>query len=314
MITSRIQEGLPFAAKPLIQLIIRSILARGQFLFQVEINHFMMMANHFHMIMRVLDPERVAAFIDYFKTETAHAINRLLGRRKRTVWEDSYDAVPLLTPEDTIRKIVYIYTNPQNANLESTIDAYPSLSSWNMFVDGNTSFETPWIHRNYITRINDFYSEKEELERYNQLRVKASETYTFTLNPDGWMELFGIDSEYEKAEINKRIISDVRAVEKELAQKRRTSGRSVVGALRLRRQPINMSYTPTKFTRRMWCVCSDLELRRRFINFVKGLLREARAITARWKRGDFSEPFPIGLFPPRFPRLANVRPGSLLQL
>ena len=312
MITTRMEEGLPLAARPIILLLLRSILARAQFLFQVEINHLLIMGNHFHFLVRVLDPERVAAFMDHFKTESAHAVNRLLGRRKRTVWEDGYDSVPLLTLEDTIKKIVYIYTNPQSANLESTIDLYPMLSSWSMFQGGSLSFTSPWIRRNRIEAITDFHSAEEEREKYHRLLTTASEHHTFTLSPNGWMGLFGVTEREEQEKINARIVADIREVEGKLAAERAEKGQKVLGADRLRTQPINTPYTPKKFSKRMWCVCSDVALRVLFIQFIKGLIAEAREVSRRWRQGDFSRAFPVGLFPPRFPRLANFRPGTVL--
>ena len=54
-------------------------------------------------------------------------------------------------------------------------------------------------------------------------------------------------------------------------------------------------------------------LRIRFIQYIKALIAEAREVSRLWRMGDFSRPYPVGLFPPRFPRLANVCPGSVLS-
>ena len=121
-ISTRIQEGLPLVPTCYMQLILQSILARAQSKYKVSVCHFLFMSNHLHMLLVVNNPDEVPAFMDMIKTESAHAINRLLGRRQRTVWCSGYDSPPVLTLEDIILKINYIYTNPQSADLVDTID------------------------------------------------------------------------------------------------------------------------------------------------------------------------------------------------
>ena len=71
----------------------------------------------------------------------------------------------------------------------------------------------------------------------------------------------------------------------------------------------DMAYTPKKFGRRMWCICDDLELRKAFINWVKTLRAEAKEVYERWKKGDRTAHYPPGMFPPSFPKLANIVPA-----
>ena len=125
----RTEEGLPFVATPYIKAIMQSIIATAQTMYPTTICHFVLMANHMHLILVVQDPEDFVAFIGYIKRESAHAINRLLGRKKRTVWCDRYDDPKILDPDKAMQRIVYLYSNPQKANLVSTIDEYPNLSS-----------------------------------------------------------------------------------------------------------------------------------------------------------------------------------------
>ena len=39
-------------------------------------------ATHIHMILVVRNPDHVSSFIRHFKTESAHMLNRILGRKK----------------------------------------------------------------------------------------------------------------------------------------------------------------------------------------------------------------------------------------
>lgn len=90
LVTSRTEEGLPIVASFLLNFIIWGILARARGKFRVRICHFVFLANHFHMLIVVDNPEHVPAFVGYVKCEIAHAINRLLGRRRKTIWMECF--------------------------------------------------------------------------------------------------------------------------------------------------------------------------------------------------------------------------------
>lgn len=304
-ITTRVEEGLPFVATALMRLIIESVLARGQFLFDVVICHMVVMGNHVHLLMLVRDPDKVAGFMDYFKTETGHAINRLLGRRNRTVWAKGYDCLPILTVQDVTKQIGYMYTNPQRANLVERIEDYPGFTTWGMYQSGNITFSAPWVHRNAIPRcllIDD------GAKLATLLKDNKSSWHTFTLQPDAWMGLFGIEDVEQMARINQAIIEQVREKETELIQKRLQTEKKCLGAEKLRSQAINKSFSPKKFARRMWCICRDMALKIEFIVYIKELLARAKEVVLLWKLGDMSVSYPLGLFPPRLPRLANLIP------
>lgn len=310
-ITSRVEEGLPFVGTALMRLVVESILARGQFLYDVVICHFLLMGNHVHLLMIVKDPDRVAAFMNYFKTETSHAINRLLGRRKRTVWVDGYDCVPVLTVEDVIKQIAYIYTNPQRADLVERIEEYPGFSTWGMYQGGNISFSVPWIHRSAISKSLLTTGGDALLSKLND---SAFPVHTFTLQPDAWMKLFSIEDAEEISQVNSMILAQVRESENELMKARLAAGKRCLGAWRLKSQPMSKPFSPKKFARRMWCICRDLTLKLNFIAYIKDLLTKAKEVASLWKHGDTSVPYPLGLFPPRFPRLANLIPTNRLAI
>lgn len=295
LITTRVEEGLPFPCKQIIELIIWSTLAKAQILYGVTLCHFLWMGNHVHMVLIVQCPDSVAAFMNYIKTESAHAINKLRGRRNRTVWVDGYDAVPILTLDDTIEKIAYIYTNPQKANLVEKIEHYPGVSSWGMFSKNELSKEVPRITRPSIYPSCTVESLTED---------SLGKTAQFTLSPNAWMPLFGVQKD-SIPDINTRINKRIRALEAEHSETRLRDNRKVLGARRLELQPIDKPYSPSKFSRRMWCICKDLELKKSFINSLKALIDSAKHVYNRWKKGYTRERYPAGMFPPRFPRLVN---------
>ncbi|MDD2942363.1 MAG: transposase, partial [bacterium] len=113
----RIEEGLPMTAAPFMKRIIKGYLAAAQSRHPVTICHYIVMANHIHMLVMIKNPEDLSRFVLYFKRESAHAINTLLGRRNRTVWAERYDSPVLLDAGKVIERIVYFYANPAQAGL-----------------------------------------------------------------------------------------------------------------------------------------------------------------------------------------------------
>ena len=101
MLTSRVQQGLPFVCTPLMELILWSALAVAQSLYPLKVIAFVIMGNHIHIIVLIEDPTSVESF----KCETGHAVNRLLGRRQVTVWCQGYDSPAILTLDDLVEKM-----------------------------------------------------------------------------------------------------------------------------------------------------------------------------------------------------------------
>jgi len=281
-------------------LILRSAIARAQSLYKVRLCAALFMGNHLHFLLIVDCPESAMRFMDRIKTETAHAVNRLLGRRKRTVWCDDYDALPVLTLDDAIEKFIYLYTNPAQANLIESISSYPGFSTWRMLFTRETTETVPWIQRPMIEPLSSpALSRKQDLALTAHLTEVAQENSTLVLSPDDWLECFGV-SQHETERYRWKILEGVRQKEEELTRNRQYK---VLGEEALRRQPINKPFSPKKFSRRMWCICCDVAERKKFIAKYKALRAQARDVYQRWRKRDFSVPYPPELFAPRVPML-----------
>lgn len=302
LVTARTEEGLPFIATALMRLILDSIMARALAVSHVKLCHYIWMGNHFHFLIVVKDPQDVEQFIGRVKTESAHAVNRLLGRRRRTIWVGDYDSVPILTFEDAEEKVRYCYLNPRRANVASSIQVYGRPSSWQAVTSGNLSRMVPWIQRSALSP--ELLTDKAAVEK---LTNNASVSHELSISPHAWMDAFGVTDKDTQERIHKKICATV--FEEELALAKTQVGTPAderPGAVQDMRRP----YTPTKFSRRMWCICSDVPLRVAYILFVKTLIREGRDVLRRWRKGERAAPYPPGLPPPSFPRLATLLPGK----
>ena len=305
--TFSVEEGLLLLSNPLCLAIIKSCLAAAQFLYPITICHFLAQATHIHMILVVRNPDHVPSFIRHFKTESAHMLNRILGRKKRTIWCDGYDSPLVLTLRRALLAIAYLYANPAKDNLVSSIDDYPGFSTWKMFQSGCLS--------ELYTRLRRFQffplsPKQHNLKSYEQeaqrLTQESTEAFPFTIEPNAWMDAFNITDPAQQQKINDRLRERISHLEQRAATKRLKDSRSVIGGSRLISQPLSLSYRPQRSGKRMWCLSDKRSLRVSFIAFFKKLMATARAVREKWRQGDASVRYPPGLFPPSMPKLANV--------
>lgn len=299
------EEGLLLPPNPLVNLIIESCLSRAQKLHKATICHYLFEMNHLHLILIVENPAAVTGFMGRLKTETAHAINRMLGRTKRTVWCEGYDSPPVLTLESVIEKIAYTYSNPAKDCLEKSITNYPGLSSWNAFNSNGAETNHPWIRRYMVPCITE-KSNYEIYKKAKELKNKVKKTHSLRIDPDAWMNAFNIEDPKYKAEINNRIKERVREIELAFEEIRTEEKKSVIGRERLINQPMDTTYRSNRKGKKMWCISSDTYLRKQFISGVKELIKEGKRVLQEWRKGNLSVPYPPGLFPPSMPKLTEL--------
>lgn len=307
LLTSRVQQGLPFVGTPLMEMILWSALALAQTLYPIKIISFVIMGNHVHIIVLVEDPSIVESFMERFKCESAHAINRLLGRRQVTVWAEGYDSPTILTLEDLIEKLAYVYANPVRAHLTDSISSYQGVSSWKMLVSGEITKEVKRVRRTFLEPLPSGHLSHAQQEGVAaDVEAQVTETLHFTLSPHAWVHAFPEAPTPDL--VTQRLLTRLQEIEAEMAHLRRTNRISLPSPHESTRASIDTSYAPRSFGRRMWCICRDIPLRIAFINFIKELKSKARAVRERWRRGEISAPFPPGLFPPCPPILSNLLP------
>ena len=289
---------------PLMKLILGSCLAKAQAHHPIKVNHFLFEDNHCHLIVTVENPDDVPGFMERFKTESSHKINKLLGRTKRTNWCAGYDSPPVLTLSSVIDKIVYIYTNPSRDGLEK-IDKYPGLSSWGAFNNVKKCEDVyPDIKRPMVPCLKTNPDlDRSKLARRFVKKIKSK--LKFTVHPDAWMDTFQITEETERKALNEEIKERVRNEEAEHAALRKEKGSRMIGCERLVNSPMNTEYVSLKKGRRMLCISNDLDVRRATIEDIKLRRTEGKRILENWRRGDFTESYPLGLFPPSMPKVCE---------
>lgn len=303
-VTFSVEEGLLLLANPLCLGIVKSCLGAAQALYPVTICHFIVQATHIHLIVVVDNPEDVKNFVRHFKTESAHLLNGVLGREKRTLWCEGYDSPIVLTPVRALCAVTYLYANPAKDNLVESIDDFPGLSSWRMFLRNDLVKEWKRFRRPAV-RALPHHSLKSYSQEAERLLKESTTSHEFRIDPNAnaWLGAFGVVDTQEQEQINTRLIERVRTLEERADRQRRDAKRSVMGRERLISRTIDLSYRPQRSGRRMCCLSENRALRIRFIGFLKDLYAKARQVAERWRIGDFSLPFPPGLYPPSVPKL-----------
>jgi hypothetical protein len=256
----------------------------------------MVMGNHIHIIIVVEDPERVPVFYGYLKRELASAINHLLGRRKHTVWAEGTDSPTILDPAKAIERIVYCYTNPQCANLVTSIEEYPQFSTWEMFQAGGGESSARRITRDSIPALpRRALTIEQQQALARELEENAGEEFTLRIEPDAWMECFAELEGTDPEQINGEIVRRVRAEERRLVMSRVSPA---IGARALAAEDIRKPHSPKKHGKRMICLSSLRELRIRFIEMYKSKSDQARLAIRAWKYENCRAGPPPGFFLP----------------
>ncbi len=305
--TFTLEEGLLLLSNPLCLAIIQSCLARAQALCPVKVSHILTEATHVHLIIVVDNPDDVSGFIRNFKVESAHMLNRLLGRDKRTVWCEGYDSPIVLTPIRALAAIAYLYANPAKDNLEKSIDLYPGFSSWKMFLKGNLVASWKRLRRFQFHKLRESDHCLDGYTREaHRLLTESDDRQHFILEPNAWMEAFGIHHPEEQKRVNTRLIERIRALEQRAERLRKKTGKTVLGRIRMLHERLSTTHRSQRSGRRMWCLSEKRSVRVRFISFFKQLMRKARSVRQLWLTGDMTVKYPPGLYPPSMPKLANV--------
>ena len=243
----------------------------------------------------------------YVKSEISHSINIILCRRQRTIWQEGYDSPTLLTPEDVIRYIKYIYLNPTRAGLVEDISEYPGVSSWEMFVSGNNIKKCKKVSRPQLFKLPaPALSINEQKKIVEALDAETKAEYEFNLEPFAWIDTFPQLEGININELKQQLLTEIATELNQLRKERFSQKKRFIGATDLRRQSMLQEHEPKKFSKKMICICADRALRIQYIELFKHLSELAHQAYQSWKIGDLSAKIPPGMFAPRVPELASA--------
>lgn len=302
-ICTSIQEGLPLRATPYLEFIIKGVLAAAQTLYPITICHFVVMTNHVHLLCVVKNPAHVSDFMRYFKTELAHALNRLFGWTGTTLWNAGYDSPVILSSSKLLERMYYLYLNPVRAGLVNRTSEYPGLNSYSALISGVHKEVCKKLSRSNIPEIPPkTLSLTEQKLLAEQLNGVEGVEYELVLEPWAWLNCFQDSQGWDPKRILTSFLQELTLREDKLNQERRGK---VIGVRGLITDDPRRPYRSKRSGRRMICLSDSGEQRKAFISWYQAQCALARDAILRWRKGILALP-PPGFFLPGGVILASL--------
>jgi len=291
-VTAQVFEGLPFVARTCINKQILGILARGQALYPVEIVAFILMGNHHHFIFAGTG-NLISNYMNYIQGELARAFQRFIPIKYDDLfWADRFKEQKLVTPQDVMEQLIYMYSNPLEAGLVSDIKEYPGVSSIEAFLTNEIKAKLHyWTPIRHLTKLNNHYNEKEDIEMAKELFSKNEGLHELKINPYGWLSCFGMQSQREK--VHEKLMK----IFNEQVEKYKKMGLVIKGKESLRAQPLYKKHRPEKGERTPYLQCYDPLLRLMHIASYRKFCEDCRRAWKLLKKG-FQCVWPLGGYRP----------------
>ena len=294
------------------QLLLASALARTQRSSYVTLCHFLWMANHAHILVVVQDAESCKRFYMELQKKLTDYLKRLLGKQYLDLWEGNPAVIAILDLDKAIDRVRYLYTNPAKANLVDSIRDFPGYSTWGYFSEVSAEVtvkyvsRTPWVRQYHILPLKrGLISKFEDNQLTALLRAKPRKFHELAVFPNAWMRCFRITDERAVATVNKRILGLIQDSEESFRRARKAERKDVLGADRLRREPIMKEHTPGKNDRKIFAMSSDKEIRTDYIEKVLWICEQCDELARRQRRGERVF-WPPGVFPSPLPMMASA--------
>jgi hypothetical protein len=311
LITNRLAEGLPFVANLYINLMLFGIIARASFKHPgIIICGFLFLANHYHLVIVLRsDPDQLRDFMNYVDGEIAKLVVKWLGKKHVKVWAQQYHAAPLLTSQSTFEKFIYMFANPVVANLTAQASSWFGCSSFYAIEDRTPRRYKCILSKHCPLLPNGPFTKKLQQKLITAIAKLNLPTFELHIQPFAWMDCFADTRGTSETEMKLRFYTELHKQEQQEAQKRKQQRKTLADPRQLQQQNPHKPYKPKKFSPRVFCICSDPQLRLAFIELYKDLCQKAQQTWKRWTQDFTNDPMPHGMFAP--PRRAR---GSILPI
>ena len=304
-VTFRVEVGLPFVQTSYMRLIVESYLARAQYRYPITICAVVVMGNHVHMLLVVKDPEAVPKFLEYFKRETAHAVNRLWGRHKQTVWCEGYDSPVVLDAAKVVQRLVYFYTNPQRARLVDTIEEYGQFHTWKEFLSGSGAVRVvpcfPRFAVPTLTSVEHACLRDAAQQIYDLILTERDGDIELLIEPFAWMACFASTEGITTREVIDAVLQQVRSAEGIFVAERGSATQALGFTT-------DTTFRPRKWGRRMICLGSERSDRAKYIQWFLHAAAKAKLGIQDWMVHHLPLKVPPGFFAPGGKLFANIIP------
>ncbi|MEP7009161.1 MAG: transposase [Acidobacteriota bacterium] len=278
---------------PLLNEVIVGALGRAQRLYPLEICAFFFASNHFHLLARAEDSERLARFMGYFNSKLAREVARSTGWRDK-VFSRRYQAILVSDEEEAqVGRLVYILSHGCKENLVARPQEWPGVHCVTALLTGEP-IEGTWFSR------TKEWQARQRGEEFGARQFADPEVVTLSPLPC-WRDPVGEPYRARIAELVEAIVA------KAAARQVETGIEPLGPAAILRQQPFSQpAKTKKSPAPRVHAASKKVrtELKIAYAWFVRTFREAAEYLRA----GDRLARFPRGSFPPGLP---FVRAGRL---
>jgi REP element-mobilizing transposase RayT len=123
--------------------LIASVLAATLEKYDIGLYAAVVMANHFHLVVRAESTELSAA-MQFFKSQVALALNPIL-RRQGAMSKERFKHQPVLDDASFMQLVHYVHANPVRAHCVERAQEWPGLSSYSAVVEGRDAMEVAYF-------------------------------------------------------------------------------------------------------------------------------------------------------------------------
>jgi hypothetical protein len=309
MVTNRLAEGLPFVPNKFINALLYGALARASALNpRIIICGFTFLQNHYHLIVLIeSDEKEMESFLHDLDDELARIVKTLLGKRNLKVWAQRPHVAVLGDAETVIIQLAYCFLNPIKANFCEKAADWIGVNSFR-FLFNQTPENHKWLRTRKLAALpNTAFNRKLTKRLYQRWYNLPGKIYQLNVAPFAWKGRFHEMCKLSDEEIRSKILDKLADEEIKCRKVRNQLKQEIADPEQLAQQNPHKYYKPKKFGRRVYCICSDPELRKQMIELYQSFCETCAAVWAAWKRGDFTVKYPPGAFiPPRSPLCSAI--------
>jgi REP element-mobilizing transposase RayT len=259
--------------------VLGGVLARAARLNGVELFVFSFASNHLHLLVRA-PRGNLPRFMQHLLTNISKKLGVLVRWRGR-FWERRYSAEPVLDEAALLDRVRYILAHGVKEGLVRRCVDWPGLNALSMMRDGK-----PRVFRWFNwTRRAKSSAATDETSRFAE---EWAERETLELTP------LPIERLRKPGALLRFLEDATRAIETQAA---RTFAR-VMGRDRVLRQNPHRRARWRKPSKRPGCHTSIPALRKEFLQRYRAFAAAFHQASSRWKRLEFSAPFPERAFRP----------------
>ena len=256
--------------------------------YKIGVYAVVVMANHFHLLVRA-NRKELSAAMQFFKSRLALTLNSDL-QREGAMSKGRFNHAPILDDASFLQLMHYVHANPVRAHSVERAQEWPGLSSYSAITEGRGKVAATW-----------FDEAAWKLAGRPKCIAKFTHTATAPIEiPPQWNEL----PPGELRAGRRALISTMQATERAAAVERRTSQRRVPTAARLAKlDPRSRPSEPRPKSPQPWAFGTP-EAVRALREGYKLMLSFYQVASLAFRKFGILGEFPAGTFPPWIGKLA----------